>query len=132
MNGRFFIVGAFCLFVTTQAAADATLVYELKNEDGSVMEQKLSIRNFFVRVDNSTAPNEYLLFQAGKFFPLYRVDKESRTYQRLTQNTKPTLKAGAETAEPMKKKPHPRFKPERIKDTVAGIPCRVVNELRYD
>jgi hypothetical protein len=124
------LAGAFSAFVTTQTTADATLVYELTDAEGKVTEKRLSIRNFFIRVDDSATPNQYLLYQAGKFFPLYRVDADARTYQRLTQKVKPTLQAGLKTAKPIEKTPHPVLKPEGKKGAVADIPCRVVTELR--
>ena len=56
------------------ACADATLVYRSTGLDAGVVETTLSVSRFFVRVDASDRENEYLLFQAGKYFPLYRVD----------------------------------------------------------
>lgn len=100
VKGRFLIAGALSVFVATQAAAEATLVYELTDEDGKVAEKKLSISKFFVRVDDPATPKQHLLYQAGKLFPLYRVDEDSRTYQGLTPKVKATLHAGPQTAKP--------------------------------
>ncbi|MGD8931669.1 MAG: hypothetical protein PVI52_03800 [Chromatiales bacterium] len=74
--------------------ADATLTFVL---DGPEMEPKtktLSLSRFFIRIDDTSQPNDFLLFQAGKFFPLYQVDQEARTYTLLTPEVKPTLHAG--------------------------------------
>jgi hypothetical protein len=51
----------------------------------------LSVARFFVRVESSDQAGEYLLFQAGKFFPLFRVDEQNRTYTRLTPPVQPRL-----------------------------------------
>ncbi len=46
------------------------------------------------RIDDRAQPGSFLLYQAGKFFPLFRVDTAARTYTRLTPEVKPTLHAG--------------------------------------
>ena len=56
------------------AGADATLVYQLSGGSSPPVQKTLSVARFFVRVDSSDAPDEYLLYQAGKFFPLFSVN----------------------------------------------------------
>lgn len=80
---------------TSVAHADATLVYQLTEPGAEPVEKRLSISHFFVRVDDSSEKDRYLLFQAGKFFPLYRVDESRQTYTLLTPPVKPTLHAGS-------------------------------------
>jgi hypothetical protein len=69
---------------TSLAGADATLVYQRSGGSSPAVQKTLSVARFFVRVDSSDAPDEYLLYQAGKFFPLFRVDTAKQTYARLT------------------------------------------------
>lgn len=69
---------------TSLAGADATLVYQRSGGSSPPVQKTLSVARFFVRVDSSDAPDEYLLYQAGKFFPLFRVDTAKQTYARLT------------------------------------------------
>jgi hypothetical protein len=74
------------------AQADATLVYTLA--DAETVTKKIAIARYFARVESSDRPDEYLLYQAGKFFPLYRVNPAERTYTLLTKPVKPTRKTG--------------------------------------
>lgn len=74
---------------TSVAHADATLVYQLTESGAEPVEKRLSISHFFVRVDDPSEKDRYLLFQAGKFFPLYRVDESQRTYTLLTPRSNP-------------------------------------------
>ena len=66
------------------AYADATLVYEMDSGSDGKVEKTLSVSRFFVRVDSSDEEGRYLLFQAGKFFPLFSVNEAEETYTRLT------------------------------------------------
>ena len=75
----------------TAAHADATLVYELKAPDSDAVQKSLYASRFFVRVESSDDQDRYLLFQAGKFFPLYSVDLKERTFTRLTPPVTPSL-----------------------------------------
>ncbi|MEA3276199.1 MAG: hypothetical protein U9Q81_13095 [Pseudomonadota bacterium] len=83
----------WCLGIPT-ANADATLVYELNGPGGETMEKKVSIARFFARVDDPAEKDSYLLYQAGKFFPLFRIDESRGTYTRLTPPVEATLHAG--------------------------------------
>jgi hypothetical protein len=76
---------------TTQAAADATLVFAFTEPDGTQLEKTLSITGFWTRVDDPREEEQFLLYQAGKFFPLYRVDTSKKTYTLLTPPVTPTL-----------------------------------------
>ncbi len=71
--------------------ADARLVYDVTTEVGEDAAKTLSVARFFVRVESSDQAGEYLLFQAGKFFPLFRVDVQNRTYTPLTPPVQPRL-----------------------------------------
>ena len=73
------------------AQGDATLVYEVSAAGAERVTKTLSVSRFFVRVSSTDQPEQYLLFQAGKFFPLFRVDQKSRTYTRLTPPVRPRL-----------------------------------------
>jgi hypothetical protein len=74
---------------------DATLVYELGGPDSPKAEKAFSVARFWVRVDDPAEKDQYLLFQAGKFFPMYRVEPTAQTYTRLTPEVTPTLHAGS-------------------------------------
>jgi hypothetical protein len=76
----FLLLGGF----GSLAHADATLVYEITDANAGKVEKTFSIARFFARVDSSGDEGEHLLYQAGKFFPLYRVSEKDRTYSRLT------------------------------------------------
>lgn len=62
------------------AYADATLTYELSGPETNKTVKKFSLARFFARIDDPAEAERYLLFQAGKFFPLYAVDKANQTY----------------------------------------------------
>jgi hypothetical protein len=138
---------ALAACVTPIAHADATLTYELTGTDGSKTVKKFSTTRFHIRIEDPAAADQYLLFEAGKFFPLYAVDTTAKTYTRLTEEVIPFMspqsrqhhgadKAGqnassAQTAESTTK-PTPKFKPTRKTRKVAGVECRVVHELVDD
>jgi len=82
------------------AEADVTLVYQLTEQGAEPVEKKLSLSRYFVRVDDPSDKDGYLLFQAGKFFPLYHVDESRQTYTRLTPPVHPTLHAGSAKSSP--------------------------------
>jgi hypothetical protein len=71
--------------------ADATLTYELSGPNAEKTVKKFSLARFFVRIDDPAESERYLLFQAGKFFPLYAVDQANQTYTRLTPAVTPRL-----------------------------------------
>ena len=73
------------------ALSDATLVFELDGANGTPLEMTVSIARFFARVDSSDDQDRFLLFQAGKFFPLYSVNPKGGTYTLLTPPATPTL-----------------------------------------
>jgi len=73
------------------AQADAILVYELDHPSAGTIQKSLSVSRFFVRIDFSDEEGRYLLFQAGKFFPLFSVDEKAGTYARLTPPVKARL-----------------------------------------
>jgi len=126
--------------------ADATLTYELTEADGNKTVKQFSTARFFVRIDDPADTNQYLLFQAGKFFPLYSVDSAKKSYTRLTpevipymspesrihhgaNNTTSAVKNDSEQTAGTVNKPAPIFKPTKKTQLVAGIECRVVHEL---
>jgi len=144
--------GIFALALVTCSAsiahADATLTYELSGPDGEKMVKKFSTSKFFVRIDDPSTPDQHLLFQAGRFFPLYSVDTAKSSYTRLTGEVIPfsgpesrkhrgidgtgadqdTSQTAVQTAQNAKK-PAASLKPTKTKRKVAGIECRVVHEL---
>lgn len=139
---------------TSIARADATLSYELSDPDGKKMVKKFSTSHFFIRIDDPSTPDQHLLFQAGKFFPLFSVDRANRTYTRLTAEVIPYMSpqsrkhhgadktaANQDPTKPEEKgmstnqaSQNPRklsltLRPTKTKRKVAGIECRVVHEL---
>lgn len=78
---------------TFTAHADVTLTYELNGPEMEPRMEVISLARFFARIDNPAEPNTYLVYQTGKFFPLYRVDQTNGTYTRLTPEVNPTLHA---------------------------------------
>lgn len=124
--------------------ADATLKYELTGADGSKVVKQFSIARFFVRIDDPADKDRYLLYQAGKFFPLFSVDQANSNYTRLTPAVTPymsphsrehhgadqtTEKGGTKQASENRSGPAPKLKPTKKTRKVAGIECRVVHEL---
>ena len=98
-------IAGFISTFATLAGADATLTYELTEADGSKAGKKFSTARFYVRIDDAADEKNYLLFEAGKFFPLYTVDQANSTYTQLTPeviaymgpNTTAKKKADAQT-----------------------------------
>ena len=88
--------------------ADARLIFDLTGPDSESQTKTISLARFFARIDDPAEPNSYLLYQAGKFFPLYRVDQEARSYTLLTPEVYPTLHA------------EPQSKPETTKTEPAA------------
>ncbi|MEJ2309658.1 MAG: hypothetical protein P8Z78_10130 [Gammaproteobacteria bacterium] len=74
-----------------QAMADARLTYGLSGPDGNKSVKHFSIARFFVRIDDPADTGNYLLYQAGKFFPLFSVDTSKKTWTRLTPPVKARL-----------------------------------------
>lgn len=89
------LIAALAGCCVSAAYGDATLVYELAGPDSPKAEKTFSVARFWVRVDDPAEKDQYLLFQAGKFFPMYRVAPTAQTYTRLTPEVKPTLHAGS-------------------------------------
>ena len=73
------------------AQADATFSYELSGSDDTKTVKQFSIARFFVRVDDPSEEKQFLLFQAGRFFPVYAVDEAESTYTLLTPPATPRL-----------------------------------------
>lgn len=99
MKRKLSFVTAIAGICALNVHADATLTYELAGPDSEHQTKIISLARFFARIDDPAQPHNYLLFQAGKFFPLYQVDLESRSYTLLTPEVNPTLHA--------EKKPEP-------------------------
>jgi hypothetical protein len=79
---------------TLNVHADATLTFELDTPAVEPRTKIISVARFFARIDDPAQPGNYLLYQAGKFFPLYQVDQPNRNYTQLTPEVNPTLHAG--------------------------------------
>lgn len=71
--------------------ADATLTYELSGPETEKTVKQFSLARFFARIDGPAVAERYLIFQAGKFFPVYAVDKANQTYTQLTPVVTPRL-----------------------------------------
>lgn len=71
--------------------ADATLTYELTGSDANKSVKQFSIARFFVRIDDPAEAKRFMLFQAGRFFPVYAVDEAESNYRLLTPPEKPWL-----------------------------------------
>lgn len=112
-----------CSLALCVARADVTLEYALTDSRAGAVNKKMkiSVSRFFARVDSSDRPDEFLLFQAGKFFPLYRVNTVRGTYTLLTSSI--------EQAGPERHADAIVFKPSRKMSEVAGVRCRLVLEL---
>ncbi|MDJ0806369.1 MAG: hypothetical protein QNJ78_05995 [Gammaproteobacteria bacterium] len=161
------VIAGFFAFHTQ---ADVSLTLELNGPDMQAQTKKVSLARFFVRVDDAAEPGRFLLYQTGKFFPLYQVDETAKTYTLLTPEVKPTLKAGNNTvsqssqqkAKPIPEKTDDNSSPSsgseqkaqtgekstvekpaqttsktklrltKKKKTIAGIRCRVVEEIMGD
>ena len=134
-----FSFATLMLLLNAAAGADATLTYELTEADGSKTEKKFSTARLYVRIDDSADEKRYLLFEAAKFFPLYSVNQAESSYTQLTPKVIPYM--GPETMakkaadahtpeiEAVKKAPPAVLKPGNKKRTIAGIRCRVINEI---
>lgn len=85
----FALVLSACGASLTQA--DATFSYELSGSDDKKTVKQFSIARFFVRVDDPSEEKQFLLFQAGRFFPVYAVDEAESTYTLLTPPANPRL-----------------------------------------
>jgi len=85
----FALVLAGCAVSVTQA--DATFTYELSGSDDKKTVKQFSIARFFVRIDDPGEAKKFLLFQAGRFFPMYAVDEAESTYTLLTPPANPRL-----------------------------------------
>jgi hypothetical protein len=122
--------------------ADAALTYELTGDGDSKTVKQFSMARFFIRIDDPAKKDQYLLFQAGKFFPLFSVDQEKKTYTRLTAEVIPYMSPhsrknhgadqAAEQDEAAKnsEKQSPQLKATKKTRKVAGIECRVIHELQ--
>jgi hypothetical protein len=91
---------AACGAGSSMSHADATLVYSLRQTGVEPVEKTLSIARFFARVDSADENGRYLLFQAGKFFPLYDVNGKAGIYTRLTPPVQANLGPEARTQSP--------------------------------
>lgn len=133
------IFATVVLAFTKLAGADATLTYELTEADGSKAVKKFSTARFYVRIDDPADEERYLLFEAGKFFPLYEVDQAKSTYRLVTPEVivfmgpdNPAKKEANAKAAQTEKAPAPVFMPVKKKLTVAGVSCRVIHEMVDD
>jgi hypothetical protein len=138
------ILASVVLAFTKLVSADATLTYQLVEADGSKAEKKFSTARFFIRIDDPADKDQYLLFQAGKFFPLFSVDQAKNSYTRLTSTVTPYMspksrehhganqtdeQGGSKQKAETRQKQAAKLKPTNKNRKVAGIECRVVQEL---
>ncbi|MEN8760799.1 MAG: hypothetical protein ABF290_00090 [Thiogranum sp.] len=136
---------AVILSLPFTAHADTTLVYELVDAAGEKTQQTYTIRGRFLRVDKDAETSKNFLLLDGGFLYMNVVDGEKGTFttfgdspyhqgQRLPAKPKPgnTAATGSEQAGKANAKSPPLsvLSPTVQKDSVAGIRCRIVNELR--
>jgi len=88
---------AHSTFFGASALADATLAYELTGPGAEKAVKTVAIARFWARVDDPAEKGRFLLFQAGKFFPMYRVDEPKETYTLLTKPVTPYLSSQQKT-----------------------------------
>jgi hypothetical protein len=127
--------------------ADAMLTYELTEADGAKAVKQFGVARFYARIDDPADQDRYLLYQAGKFFPLFAVDKAAGQYTRLTPEVTPfmspqsrehhgadqkTEQGETKQTSETRAKSAPKLKPAKKNRKVAGIKCRVVHELEDD
>lgn len=93
MKKPLIIAAGIAVLCAEPAYADVTLNYQLSGPDMEDRIKTFSLARFFARIDDPVTPDTYLLYQTGKFFPLYQVDKSTRSYTLLTPEVKPTLHA---------------------------------------
>jgi hypothetical protein len=109
MKNVILLAVALATFDVAPTLAEVTLTYELTNTDNGKSVKQFSIKEFYARIDDPADKNKYLLFQAGKFFPLFEVNQSEKIYTRLTPAATPTLgpssppKQAAKTSEPHNK-----------------------------
>ena len=136
LSGLCLCAFAASLCMATMVRADATLTYELTGPDAGKTVKRFSMARFFIRIDDPADSERYLLYQAGKFFPLFSVDTSAGTYTRLTPPVTPYMSPesrthhGADKRIAQRGKQAPVLRPTRKERTVAGIHCRVVHELQ--
>lgn len=122
--------------------AETTLVYELVDSQGAAKEQTYTLHGRWVRVNNSneneTAEN-YFLLDSG-FMIMHVVDDEKGEFFTFGESphhqsrTVPKTPAADATTKQLTEKKADKsvLKPTGKKDTVAGVQCRVVNEVLND
>lgn len=71
--------------------ADATLRFRWTPAGAEAGTLTIAIADFHARVESSAVPGGWWLFQAGKFFPLYRVDDAARVWTPQTRPVAPRL-----------------------------------------
>ena len=123
------IAAAILGIVSCSIQADAKLTYELSGPDMQTHTKSFSLARFFARIDDPADPDSYLLYQTGKFFPLYEVKQSANTYRLLTPVVTPTLHAGTDLAAAKKKsasadKPNEAVDPEAQPPVEASSPAK--------
>lgn len=122
--------------------AETTLVYDLVDSQGATKEQTYTLHGRWVRVNNSNeneAEENFLLLDSG-FMIMHVVDGEKGEFYTFGESphhqsrTMPkTVEGDGKTKQATEKKTEmPGLKPTGKKDTVAGVQCRVVNEVVND
>lgn len=75
----------------SHAFADATFTFDLSEPDGRKTVKNIAIWGFWARVDDPSEAQRFVLYQAGKFFPMYSVDEAQQTYALLTKPREPFI-----------------------------------------
>lgn len=110
------------LCASSLALAEPTLIFEIVDADGAKSQQTISITGRWLRseTDQKGKP-DYALMDSGRLM-LFNVDDTAKSY-RVTRVGKIFWPEAP---------PAPKFKPKKKKQSVAGVPCIVVQEMGED
>lgn len=118
------------IFLSNPVWSDATLIYELQGPENNKKQVKISISGEGVRINEYKVENSALIFQAGHLFPLYAVNHDEKTYQRLTPEFKAYLRVDKDRKvnKDLFSYPEITLKSAGKQQKVSGIKCRLVHE----
>lgn len=141
------LLGGLCNAASVHA--DATLVYQTTDADGGKTQHTFAITGRFVRVDMDTEPDRYWVIDAG-LLTMADVDQSTQrfTFEKLPrpelpaaapsakQETPATPRTGQDAEQAVQAaptlSPAPVLVPTRKKQNVAGVICRMVDEVAGD
>ena len=140
------LLGGICNAAPVQA--DATLVYQTVSAEGAKTQHTFAIAGRFVRVDMDAEPERYWVIDTG-LLTMADVDKATQRYtfgklprpelpattaakQKTSAKSQGEQGADQATSSVPMLAPEPVLVPTRKKQNVAGIICRMVNEVVND